>query len=66
MRHPHPGVQLPEQQFRDNVARKQILGKLTVTPGTFCYTGPMTVVEAPAPTEMEQVLSNANKAEMMR
>jgi saccharopine dehydrogenase-like NADP-dependent oxidoreductase len=66
MRHPHPGVQLPEQRFRDNVARKRILGKLTATPGTFCYTGPMTVAEAPAPTEMEQALSDANKAEMMR
>jgi hypothetical protein len=26
----------------------------------------MTVAEAPAPTEMEQALSDANKAEMMR
>jgi saccharopine dehydrogenase-like NADP-dependent oxidoreductase len=62
--HDHPGVHLPEQLYRDDMARKRILEKLTTTPGTFLYTGPVEVSEAPAPTLMKQALLDANKAEM--
>jgi hypothetical protein len=65
MSHDHPGVQLPEQLYRDDVARKRILAKITTTPGTFLYTGPVGVAEAPAPTLMEQALLDANEAEMV-
>jgi len=61
---PQPGVQLPEERFRHDTARRRILLRLTSTPGTFCYTGPVAVKEAPAPSDMEQALQEANKAEM--
>jgi saccharopine dehydrogenase-like NADP-dependent oxidoreductase len=64
MSHDHPGVHLPEQLYRNDMARKRILAKLTTTPGTFLYTGPVEVSEAPAPTLMEQALLDANKAEI--
>ena len=37
------GVYLPEQRYRDASDRKRIVAKLTSTPGTFCYTGPVQV-----------------------
>lgn len=37
------GVYLPEQRYRDVSDRKRIVEKLTSTPGTFCYTGPVQV-----------------------
>jgi len=37
------GVYLPEQRYRDADARARIVPKLTSTPGTFCYTGPVEV-----------------------
>ena len=37
------GVYLPEQRYRDASDRKRIVEKLTSTPGTFCYTGPVQV-----------------------
>lgn len=58
-----PGVQLPEQRYRDDTARQRIISRLTTTPGTFCYTGPVSVKRAPAPSDMERTLSEANKAE---
>jgi NAD(P)-dependent dehydrogenase (short-subunit alcohol dehydrogenase family) len=39
--HPRPGVSLPEQRYRDSDDRRRIIEKLTTTPGTFCYTGPI-------------------------
>ena len=62
---PLPGVQLPEQRYRDDTARKRMLERLTKTPGTFCYTGPVAVTEAPVPSDMKQAIEQANKAEMM-
>jgi len=37
------GVYLPEQRYSDASDRKRIVSKLTSTPGTFCYTGPVKV-----------------------
>jgi len=37
------GVYLPEQRYSDTSDRKRIVSKLTSTPGTFCYTGPVKV-----------------------
>jgi len=37
------GVYLPEQRYRDPADRKRILSRLTSTPGTFCYTGPVNI-----------------------
>lgn len=39
--HPQPGVALPEQRYRDNADRLRIIQRITNTPGTFCYTGPV-------------------------
>ena len=37
------GVYLPEQRYRDSCDRERIVQRLTSTPGTFCYTGPVKV-----------------------
>mmetsp|Transcript_6733 Transcript_6733/g.7657 ORF Transcript_6733/g.7657 Transcript_6733/m.7657 type:complete len:697 (+) Transcript_6733:137-2227(+) len=37
------GVYLPEQRYRNQEDRTRILSKLIATPGTFCYTGPVTI-----------------------
>ena len=37
------GVYLPEQRYRESKDRARIIDKLTSTPGTFCYTGPVDV-----------------------
>lgn len=42
------GVYLPEQRYRDDTDRERIVRKLTSTPGTFCYTGPVKVAPRPA------------------
>lgn len=42
------GVYLPEQRYRDDTDRERIVRKLTSTPGTFCYTGPVEVAPRPA------------------
>jgi hypothetical protein len=39
--YPTPGVFYPEQRYEDDVSRGRIILKLTNTPGTFCYTGPV-------------------------
>jgi hypothetical protein len=39
--YPNPGVFYPEQRYEDEVSRGRIIHKLTNTPGTFCYTGPV-------------------------
>jgi hypothetical protein len=41
--HPSPGVYLPEQRYRDATARRRIVQRLTTTPGTIHYTGPVAI-----------------------
>lgn len=43
------GVYLPEQRYREASDRERIVRRLTSTPGTFCYTGPVEVL----PREVE-------------
>jgi hypothetical protein len=38
-----PGVLLPEQCYSNPEDQKRNISKLTSTPGTFCYIGPVTV-----------------------
>lgn len=38
---PDPGVSLPELRYSDGPTRACLIAKLTSTPGTFCYTGPV-------------------------
>jgi hypothetical protein len=45
------GVFLPEQRYRDGADRKRIVDRLTSTPGTFCYTGPVRVAPRQLPTK---------------
>jgi len=47
---PKTGVYLPEQRYREAEDRRRIINKLTSTPGTFCYTGPVTVASRSIPT----------------
>jgi hypothetical protein len=63
--HPDPGVWLPETRYQDAVPRARIIGQLTSTPGTFCYTGPIQVDAARSqpPTDLEQALQEAEAAE---
>jgi hypothetical protein len=64
--HPDPGVWLPETRYQDAVSRARIIGQLTSTPGTFCYTGPVQVDagRSQPPTDLEQALQEAEAAEM--
>jgi predicted dinucleotide-binding enzyme len=64
--HPDPGVWLPETRYQDAAPRARIIGQLTSTPGTFCYTGPVQVDAARSqpPTDLEQALQEAEAAEM--
>uniref|UniRef100_A0A7S4SZI3 Saccharopine dehydrogenase NADP binding domain-containing protein n=1 Tax=Ditylum brightwellii TaxID=49249 RepID=A0A7S4SZI3_9STRA len=61
---PSPGVQLPEQRYRDNEPRKRIIKRLTSTPGTIAFTGPTLVKTAPPPSDMEEAIQKANDAEV--
>ncbi|KAL3934627.1 MAG: hypothetical protein SGBAC_009699 [Bacillariaceae sp.] len=64
LEHPKPGVYLPEQFYDDSSDRSRIIGKLTTTPGTFCYTGPVLLKEPPAlPTGWEEAMDEANLEE---
>lgn len=63
LEHPSAGVQLPEQRYRDSQARERIVQRLTTTPGTFAFTGPVAVSAAPPPTDMNKALEIANAAE---
>jgi predicted dinucleotide-binding enzyme len=59
-----PGVYLPEQFYDDSNDRARIIKKLTSTPGTFCYTGPVSLEEAPdPPSDWYQAIYEANKKE---
>ena len=61
--HPCPGVQLTEQRYIDDASRDRIIQKLTSTPGTFTYSGPVVVDKASPPTELGKALAKANEAE---
>ena len=63
LEHPSPGVQLTEQRYRDDDSRERIIQKLTSTPGTFSYSGPVVVDKASSPTELRKALAKANEAE---
>ncbi|KAL3770852.1 hypothetical protein ACHAW5_000449 [Stephanodiscus triporus] len=63
---PCPGVRLPEQRYRDDGPRGKIIERLTSTPGTFAYTGPVSVISAPPPSELEKALEKAKMAETKR
>jgi len=63
MEYPAPGVWLPEQRFAENAARARIIQRLTSTPGTFCYTGPVEVQSAAPPTDLARVLREVKAAE---
>lgn len=57
LEHPNPGtVSLPEQRYADTVARERIIAKLTSTPGTFCYTGPVSLQNVIDPTRLPEAL----------
>ncbi len=61
---PNPGtVSLPEQRYADPVARQRIIEKLTSTPGTFCYTGPVALQRMFGPTQLQEELEKAKQAE---
>ena len=58
------GVMLPEQRYANDKDRARILKRLTTTPGTFCYTGPVEVDVSPdPPTKYNQALDKANQEE---
>jgi predicted dinucleotide-binding enzyme len=64
---PDPGVYLPEQRYQNTKARKRIINKLTSTPGTFCYTGPVeTDNNTPQPTGLQSAFNKAAKAGKVR
>jgi hypothetical protein len=66
LEHPCPGVRLPERRYRDDGPRGRIIERLTSTPGTFAYTGPVSVISAPPPSELEKALEKAKMAETKR
>jgi NADP-dependent 3-hydroxy acid dehydrogenase YdfG len=47
LEYPTPGVFYPEQRYEDESHRHRIIEKLTNTPGTFCYTGPVKTDSVP-------------------
>jgi len=51
---------------RCDSARERIIKRLTSTPGTFTYTGPVAVSSAPPPSELDKALKKANEAEIKR
>eukprot|EP00980_Cylindrotheca_fusiformis_P021122 scaffold8114_cov126-Cylindrotheca_fusiformis.AAC.8 len=62
--HPNPGVYLPEQFYDDPTDRSRIIGHLTTTPGTFCYTGPViTEDDVDLPSEWNKAIFAANAEE---
>ncbi|CAM9679106.1 unnamed protein product, partial [Heterosigma akashiwo] len=63
MDNPSPGVQLPEQRYADPSLRKQIIKRLTSTPGTIAFTGAAIVEAAPSPTGLKKALQQAGEME---
>eukprot|EP00797_Seminavis_robusta_P028414 Sro551_g164860.1 saccharopine dehydrogenase (215) ;mRNA; r:24321-24965 len=67
LEHPSPGVFLPEQRYRDARDRRRIIAKLTSTPGTFCYTGPVKLSSSSSstfPTDIDQVVAQAKQEQV--
>lgn len=61
---PKPGVYLPEQFYDRPKDRTRILEKLSTTPGTFCYTGPVLSDNPPElPSKWQKALLEANEKE---
>ncbi len=59
--HPRPGVYVPEQFYEEPKDRSRVIEKLTTTPGTFCYTGPVAMTIAPDPPESwSRAMAKAN------
>jgi hypothetical protein len=59
--YPSPGVYLPEHRYRDGSSRHRIVQRLTTTPGTIHYTGPVAVdrCEDLGPSQLELALKLA-------
>ena len=61
------GVHLPEQYYDDAEDRTRIIKRLTNTPGTFCYTGPVASEKEDGPPEVPsnfyQTIVDANEKE---
>lgn len=69
MENPRPGVYLPEQFYDDSKDRSRIIPKLTTTPGTFCYTGPVASERSPPlPSNWDDAINQAvgEEEQMMR
>eukprot|EP00977_Amphora_coffeiformis_P025092 scaffold18208_cov182-Amphora_coffeaeformis.AAC.2 len=64
LEHSAPGVRLPEQRYRNPVDRERILKRLTQTPGTFCYSGPVGLGHIRPPTRMDEAIDKAVSEEM--
>ena len=66
---PRPGVYVPEQFYEEDGDRRRILDKLTSTSGTFCYTGPVVLLQdddegvPPLPTGWVQAMTRAKDQE---
>lgn len=64
LQHPRPGAYVPEQFYEQSEDRSRVIQKLTSTPGTFCYTGPVTQSVAPdPPSRWGQAITEANAEE---
>lgn len=64
MAHPRPGVYVPELFYDKPQDRRRVIEKLTSTPGTFCYTGPISMEVAPHPPgSWGQAMEKANLEE---
>jgi hypothetical protein len=59
LEYPSPGVFLPEQRYRDADPRRRIISRLTKTPGTFCYSGPVPLEQIRPPSRMDEALEKA-------
>lgn len=67
LEYPSPGtVSLPEQRYADPLARRRIIDKLTSTPGTFCYTGPILLQDMAGPSRLQEALGKAKQEEKLR
>jgi hypothetical protein len=60
MRHEKAGVFLPEQRYQDDTARQRVIDKLTTTPGTVWYSGPVTQTRITGPSDWDKVLQMVN------
>jgi hypothetical protein len=61
LQHGDPGVYLPEQRYQEDTARRRVIDKLTTTPGTFCYSGPLAMEKIVGPSELDKTIRRQNK-----